>query len=381
MQNKSKDTPYNGVNPEKIKNANPKINIEELKIHYLYLTERHEIYKKKEILKLPREEWTQDEVFKVYKFTNVRRELDRESRWLIQNISTNPKLDLEEKVLFSILFRTWNKGENFDKLNLIECDIKNISLKDIDDMRLKIKELNSEFPKYCWFTSAFNTGGVRGTWAIPETRLSESGNNNAIMNIIDENGELILTDTWRECKKFLKENNEIAETKNYKIQGVEDVVLRPLHLVKYCNENKIYEEILNCLDAQSSYKILLSIPGFGKFLAYQVFVDLTYIPEFPFSENEFVVSGPGCDRGLNMIFVDKDGMTYEECLFWFRDNLKRLWEENNLKYYPEELFDHLPEFDRNYNIMMLENSFCEHSKNSRVRKGIGRPKVKYKERF
>lgn len=201
------------------------------------------------------------------------------------------------------------------------------------------------------------------------------------MNIIDENGELIPTDTWKECKKYLKENKDIAGTKNYKIQVVEDVVLRPLHLVKYCNENKIYEEILNCLDAQALYKILLSIPGFGKFLAYQVFVDLTYIPEFPFSENEFVVSGPGRDRGLNMIFADKDGMTYEECLFWFRDNLKRLWEENNLKYYPEELFDHLPEYDRNYNIMMLENSFCEHSKNSRVRKGTGRPKVKYKERI
>lgn len=369
------------MNQEKIKNANPKINIEELKIHHLYLTERHEIYKKKEILKLPREEWTDDEVFKVYKFTNVRRELDRESRWLVQNISTNPKLDLEQKVLFSILFRTWNKGENFDKLNLIEFNIKDISFKDIDNLRFKIKDLNKEFPKYRWFTSAFNTGGVRGTWAIPETRLSESGNNNAIMSIIDENGELILTDTWRECKKFLKENKDIAGTKNYKIQGVEDVVLRPLHLVKYCNENKIYEEILNCVDAQSLYKILLSIPGFGKFLAYQVFVDLTYIPEFPFSENEFVVSGPGCDRGLNMVFADKDGMNYEECLFWFRDNLKRLWEENNLKYYPEELFDHLPEYDRNYNIMMLENSFCEHSKNSRVRKGIGRPKVKYKERI
>lgn len=127
MRNKGKDTPYNGVNREKIKNANPKINIEELKIHHLYLTERHEIYKKKEILKLPREEWTDDEVFKVYKFTNVRRELDRESRWLVQNISTNPKLDLEQKVLFSILFRTWNKGENFDKLNLIEFNIKDIS--------------------------------------------------------------------------------------------------------------------------------------------------------------------------------------------------------------------------------------------------------------
>ena len=377
MQNKERDIPYCGVNNDKIKNANPIINIEELKIHHLYLTERHEIYKKKEILKLPRSEWTDDEVFKVYKFTNIRRELDRESRWLVGNISTNDSLDLDEKILFSILFRTWNKGDNFEKLDLLKSDIKNITSDDISGIGNHIKILNNIDPKYSWFTSAFNTGGIRGTWAIPEKRISESSNNTKMMNIIDSSGEFVGSMTWKEAKKYIKEHS----SDGLRIEGVEETVLRPLFLVKYCSEIKIFESILRCETAKEVYLQLLSIPGIGKFLAYQIFVDLTYIPEFPFSENEFVVSGPGCDRGINMIFADKDGMTPEECLFWYRDNIKELWESNGLRYYPEILFDHLPEYDRVYNVMMLENSFCEHQKNSKVRKGTGRPKVKYKEKI
>ena len=62
----------------------------------------------------------------------------------------------------------------------------------------------------------------------------------------------------------------------------------------------------------------------GKFLVYQVFVDMTYIPYYKFSENEFVLSGPGCDRGIHALCKDLDGLTEEEFMFWLRDNIERI---------------------------------------------------------
>ena len=101
---------------------------------------------------------------------------------------------------------------------------------------------------------------------------------------------------------------------------------------------------------------------------------MTYIKEFPFSENEFVVAGPGCKKGLDYIFKDYDGMTSEEALFWLRDNIDFVFSWD-----PKALFSDLPEHDRCLNIMSLENCMCELAKYIRTIEGTGRPRVKYKQ--
>lgn len=173
MRTKLADIMYCGVDEEKIKNAKPILNEEVLRYHHLYLTERHEIYKKKEIEKLPQDEWTEDEVFKNYRFTNTKRELDRESKWLIKNISTNSELTLEEKVLNSILFRTYNKSSTS---KLFGNYIKDFDKLDIDAMREIFKAYAEENPKYVFFTPAFNTGGIKAIWAFPEKLAYECTN-------------------------------------------------------------------------------------------------------------------------------------------------------------------------------------------------------------
>jgi hypothetical protein len=116
---------------------------------------------------------------------------------------------------------------------------------------------------------------------------------------------------------------------------------------------------------------LKSIDGIGNFLAYQIFVDLTYLEELPWSENEFTVSGPGCSRGLSELFIDRDGLSYEELLFWLRDNCPITPEDCM------ELMVDLPEEDRYMNIMSLENCMCELSKYVRAAEGRGGPKNRY----
>ena len=106
-------------------------------------------------------------------------------------------------------------------------------------------------------------------------------------------------------------------------------------------------------------------------MGYQLFVDLTYIPEFPVSENNFVIAGPGCKTGLNLLFTDRNGLSHEECLFWLTDKL-------NKKLDFTEIFTDLPKFDQKMNVMSLENCFCELQKYHKVKAGTGKAKNRYK---
>ncbi len=370
MKTKEADIRYCGVDIEKIKNAKPILNEEVLRYHNLFMSERHNIHKRKEIEKLPQQEWTDDEVFKNYRFTNVRRELDRESKWLIKNISTNPNLTLEVKILNSIFFRTYNKSSTSELFGGYIEDFDNL---DIDAFREIFIEYAKENPKYAFFTPAFNTGGLKASWAFPKTLEYECTNSGMVVEVRKEGHIDTEEMTWKEAKGYIKENE------GYEIVGVEkNMPTRMIHMIQWVKNTDISTRVQGANTQEEVFNILREIPGLAGFLAYQVFVDLTYIPEFKFSENEFVVSGPGCDRGIDLLMEDRDGMTHEEALFWVRDNIETEWEKRGLHIDYSELFDHLPEEDRKLNVMMCENSFCELQKIVSVKQKTGRPRNRYK---
>jgi len=379
MLTKPADKLYCGVDKEKIKNANPVLNEEVCKFHNLYIFERHNIYKKKEILKLP-QPWTDDEVLQRFRFTNVRRELDRESVWLIENISKNECLTTEEKVLWSILFRVWNKSSTLEILQLPQAlSILDFGEDEIDEMRKFINEYSIENPKYVWFTSAFIMGGTKQAWGFPKNldmgsdRYDIPATKEEKYEVIDVDGKLIKKTSLKEAREMTKDSDTLF------IKGRENCMpVRMMWLVKYARDKKIHERALTAETQEDVFNMLLEVPGLSAFLAYQIFVDLTYIPEYKFSENEFTISGPGCNRGLNLLFDDRDGLTDEELLFWVRDNIIEEWKKRGLETDLENLFDHLPEYDRCLNVMMLENSMCELQKITKAKRGNGRPRNTYK---
>lgn len=367
MQNRDRDIAYCDVNEETIGKAKPKFDEEVLVFHHSYIFERHKIYKRKEIYHLPQDEWTDDEVFKQYRFTNVRRELDRESKWLIKHVSENPDLTIQEKIMNSILFRTFNKSSTMEIFGMPIKDFDNI-----EEHRVKFERYAELHPKYVFFTPAFNTGGLKAANAFPNLEdmyeCTSSGKEVKVTN-----GKLTKLMNLREAKDY------IAVNIDWTIIGLEpNMPMRMLHLIRNANNKNLAERILEASDQREVFDILQEVKGFSRFLAYQVFVDLTYIPDFPFSENEFTISGPGCDRGLDYLFKDRDGMNYEECLFWLKDNLVDEWAARGLETDLDGLFDHLEIYDRCLNVMMLENSFCELSKYTKARRGEGRPRVSYR---
>lgn len=310
MHNKPNDVFYCNVSRNKIANAHPVINHDRLKIFHYYLHERYMIHLKKDVYH-ESSPWTDDPILSRYRFTQVRRELDRCSRWLINNISTNNRLSISDKIYNTLLFRFYNVVDVGNALQLPVEFTNNDTWFDTCISRL------DNYTSTKWFTRAYKSVGHVKSF----------------------------------CKKY---NLDYTTQRQY----------GPLFMIRDLIENStLVRDILNATNTQLDvYLNLIKLYGIGSFLAYQLFIDLAYIPEFPFSENEFVVSGPGCSYGLHMLIDDSDGLTDDELLFYLRDNLASIFVENNLPYNPHELFSDLPEYDRYVNVMSMENLFCEFSK-------------------
>lgn len=327
MKNKPADTLYCGVNKKRIKKAQPVLNERNLLYLYNFIKRRYVIHLRKDVLKKD-PPWTTDQVLRDFRFTNIRREHDKESKWVIEHITSNPELSYEDKLLNVILFRLYNKHETAE---LISMPFKFSETLDWNPewYRSLFEAALVEDPKRVFFTAAFHTVGMKNT---------------------------------------LK-----------KVTGESYAPMRILKFIKILINEGLVDDIKACTNQQEVYQTLTDYNGIGRFLAYQFYVDMTYIAEFPFSENEFTVAGPGCVMGLNYLFEDRDGMSYEECLFWLRDNLDRLFvEELGKDWDAKRVFWDLPEEDRCFNVMSLENCFCELSKYIRAKDGTGRPRKRYK---
>jgi hypothetical protein len=314
MRTKPADIRYCGVRHEVIADAKPVLNEENVRHLRHWITERYSIRLKKESGK-PKP-WTADPILQKYRFCNVRREHDKETRWLIENIALNNDLSYDDKLMNCILFRLFNKSETM-------CIFGPLDFRKIDyaEIEKKLARHKHHHPGYVFFSNAFYTSGPKG-----------------------------------------------AANRRFGRQG--DIKIKIVRLVESYFHECIIPSIRQAQTQRDVYEALLRYDGLGQFLAYQIFVDLTYIPQFPFSENEFTVAGPGCKKGLHRIFKDFDGMTYEEALFWLRDNQQVITLD-------KDLFSDLPPGDRRLNIMSLENCMCEISKYLRALKNEGRPRIRY----
>lgn len=327
MKNKPNDIPYLGCRAEKIQSAQPELNIENFKHLYDWVTDRYAVHIKKDIQKRPAP-WTDNPIIREFRFTNVRREHDKETKWVIENIC-NADLSPANKWMNLILFRMINKSETCR--NFMPIDFENVNW-------VKICDYVENAPAdYAMFTNAFWTSGLKAV-----------------------------------CIKSLG----CVSTKKDPEKGVSSL----LAVIGYCK--KLYDEgfpmsLSGCKTAQDFFNALQQVPGIGYFLAYQILVDYTYCPESLVSENEFVVAGPGARRGLDLVFSNRDGMTYEESLFWLRDNWLMICQWLGLPWDANAIFIDLEPEDRYMNVMSLQNCHCEISKYIRAVNGTGRPRNKY----
>lgn len=312
MRNKPADILYGGLNADKIRTAQPKFHEAHLEMFKQFVRDRYQVHLNKDYYKTAKP-WTDNPILQNYKFTNVRREHDKTTIRLLNLLEEHKNDSYGNKIINIILFRLFNKIETSELMGWVD-------FKNYDEEGLRAK-LASAKPGFVYFTNAFYTTGMR--------------------------------QGFRKCYP--------------------DEKFEPIVIANVCNDMKM--DIVHCIGRAEEPKHVIQalqmFNGIGDFLSYQMFVDLTWLPEFPWSENEFVVSGPGCIAGLSELFEDRDGLSYDELLFWLRDNCPITREECM------EMMVDLPEEDRYMNLMSLENCMCELSKYIRAVEGTGRPKNLY----
>ena len=309
MKNRSRDLPYCGVDHNAILKAEPVLNEEILAYLYEFVEDRYTIHKKKDVEKSPAP-WTDNTILQQVKFTNVRREHDRQSLNVINNITSRNDLSLKDRLFNIIVMRFWNKFESFQLATGEQLLKFPLSDSDFNDCIARI-EANSH---HTWWSGAYYTCPVR---------------------------------SWLERIHFEKK----IPTSDINFS------CSPIYFAKYALTDELWDRMVAADTPKDLFATLTAIPWMGSFLVYQWFVDFTYCEDYWFSENEFTVSGPGCTKGINLLFKDRDGMTHEECLFWMRDNQNEMFEQ--FGYDPYNLFDDLPIYDRYINLMSFENLMCE----------------------
>lgn len=338
MKTKPRDVLYCGVDAEKIKKAHPILNTKYLCWLHDYIVDRYLIHLKKDVWKYPKP-WTNDPILQQYKFTNVRREHDTQTKYIINNICLNNQLSLEEKILNIFVARIYN---NWDTVKLFGGPWSKDALYS-PELKKFVKQTHPYDENYKYFGNAY---------------------------------------TAMHFKNYIA-----CEICNDKSTFEPIIAYRPFHIPLWIKKQGIIEKMLSAKDQMACIKAIQEMKGFGSnFIPYQIFVDCTYIPEFPFSENEVVLSGPGCSLGLSFLVMDPDGLTDEEMLFYLRDNIENFFKileteydypPVNFEYNPEKLYCDLPEEDRHINIMSLENCFCEFGKYVKLRNNVSCRRRKY----
>lgn len=367
MKDKALDIPYCGVREDKIKTARPVISPFHRRLSYKWMEERYKIHVRKDVQRLPAP-WTDDAILRQVKFCNVRREHDRQSLNLINNIVNNDALGMADKMFNCVLFRMFNLWDPIQAIGGA-MTINEFAKIDLDVTRERLQKFEANGGKV--FTNAFNTGGLKQCLAFPELVVNHKEQRfGGMMVKVHRVGQGVVDELdYKVAKKLVEENPG-----EYTIEGWEPYMpMRVIRSLKaFVNKHPDYfERLLDCESPDEVYQAMYDeIEGLGPFLAYQIWVDFTYIPEYPFSENHFTIAGPGCRAGIDLLFMSKDGMTHEECIFWLRDHQDEVYGE--FGYVRDKFWSAEAPEDQCMNVMQLENMFCELSKYTRCVEAVQR---------
>jgi hypothetical protein len=259
---------YCGVRQDVIKAAHPIVDDTCLSALMFWINEREQIrIKKKQGQDFP---WTADPILSRYRFVNVRREHDRQTQYLIEHIVNNPELDIRGKIANIILFRYWGQWSTMAVFSGAWTRKELTTAQPFKHAAEKYEEIIHSGKRFAFFTKAYPTTGVKLA-----------------------------------VRKAFKTNNS---------------VLGAFKLVRAAIRNQIPERAIKASTPKESMEVFKELPGVANFLAYQMWVDCTYIKGFPFTADSFVVVSPKSKNALTRLFKDRDGMTLEECVFWIRDN-------------------------------------------------------------
>lgn len=296
-------------------------------VYYLYfIKERMNIFwRRHNGLPSP---YTNDEILRDKKFTNVYRCLDRSSQFLISDVIYNG-VEYSKKSMFwrILIYKHFNLPDTWKWL--IE------DLGDIDEST-KLEDISKSVLRY-------------------EKRYEKPPYSNAYMLtaafLSGKNGKYV----------HLKGNGWKKHQYYFHIFEKEIDV----------------DKFLECKSFEELVKMFLGITSIADFLAYQYAQDMVYSEIFDFDLNSFCTAGPGTQRGIERTFDYNGKLNHSEVVIWVHENYERLVEEYSSKYD----IDLKPEFLPNFKPQVpdFSNCFCETDKymrGSNIDSGVEGKRIK-----
>lgn len=308
---------------------------EYLELFFKTMFERQEIWYNRNIEKKPKP-WTKDEIFKNYKFTNVYRELDRSSQFLINNILLNFDQAPEDVVFRAFTYRIYNIPDTFTNIN------SEVKLQTYDDFD----------PDYLWIDTRNYRKRVGNPWHTAY-----------MMNVA---GIMSKPSDWNE-----------STTGMFKDYVYCKVVMSSLH--------KNIPNIMNAKTISEFISAVEKVKGLSSFMSHELFLDAILINKywkqkvFPdFSENDFTNVGPGASLGIKIIFPSLKPKNQIDAIYWLRDLSEEYLAKNGeFKYIKWNKSKKIYEVGQhNITLHQIEFWLCEFSKYFKIiiKKGKQRSK-------
>lgn len=258
--------------------------------------------------------WTHDPILRQYRFTNCYRAADRVSQYLIHEVQYRGDQSPREVVFRTLLFKIFNK---------------------------------------------VSTWRVFIDWLGRVPRASDLST-----------GPLMLALDRAKARK------ETLYSAAYMMPSPANAAVKhKAHLELLIEVVTDWEKLANAVSLEALYNLILTVPSFGPFLAFQYAIDLNYSSVFDFAESDFVVAGPGAKDGLRKCFADPGSYSEEDLIRWTCDRQEVEFDRLGLPF--ETLFG------RRLQLIDIQNLYCEISKYARVAHpeiagAAGRTKIKQK---
>ena len=286
---------------DQLPNENIDVHEENKRLFFWLMHERMCIWKRRFIDKKERP-WTENEILRDYKFTNVYRELDRNSQWQIKNILLDNSLSLKNLIWKMMVFRFFNNPETFTfspKNKVIQGDLFGTPTKSglkqaqSHDELISATKWKNGIPDYDEYDedefSRF-IAGIRSTGLNPYTTAY-----------------LINSQATPGQPRDYCYTRVVIPTLHAKIPGI----------IKTVISAKSPEDII-------SY--LVKMPAVADFIAHEFYQDFTYIPRYTdrkfmkFDQNDYTNVGPGASIGIRLIYPSIDNLRdQKQAIYWLRD--------------------------------------------------------------
>lgn len=288
---------------------------------YKFIFERQAVWHNRFVLKLPQNKWTKNPILREYKYTNVYRELDYGTVWLLQNIipqevrdSSRWSADVLENIVWQVCqYRLLNKVETFERVGIIDY-------------------------------ASYGDTGKRADFFDDLTGLQELGYK-----------------LWTDAHITLQTNFKQNRLQNFE-----------------CMLDKLYPAIPDITKVfffsdsiEQAFNRIKEEYGFGPFTSYEVVSDIAYIPWSGIDPDEWANAGPGCKLGLKILFPNITGAQNLARMFWLRDKQQEYFENMDL---PMEQV--LPN-GKWLNLRDIEHSLCEYGKYHKQCRGMGKARTRF----